>query len=454
MALPHVFSTSSAAERGTAIHAYLEAVQNGVDPETALENVPEDWRPVCAAIELERLPRGLAAEVAFAYDLEHDAGRELGRGLERSYEGLSAWELAGTADVVGVAADAVYVGDAKTGWTEPTPAERNGQLLFLALAAARAYEKPSAVVEIIRVKETGAIWRDRAELDEFDLDCFADELAALRPRIHAAQAQAAEQGEPDVALGPHCRYCPAFTSCPAQRSLVMRLASGAEFDAWEALKPLSPAAAGQAWERLKVIEPLVRRVKESVLAARAEYGELPLPSGKFLREVIEPGNEQLDGRVVFAVIRDRLGPTVADDAVEIAASKASIDRALKKAAAAGDIKPRTGAKWGRDLLADIRDRGGASKPERAKLVEAEVSGVLPAATPAPAQPEPAAAVSPAEAGEVARVRAMLETGLEVPPDMQALHKTIRAGMERDTEAWSPLLLLWGQLNEALKERAA
>lgn len=462
LALPGVYTSSRAAERGTAIHEYLEAVQGGADPEAALEEVPEDWRPVCAAIELDRLPQGLAAEVAFAYHLNDGTGRELGCRLGRRYEGTEEWELPGTADVVGLSEDAVYVGDYKTGWVEPTPAERNGQLLFLALAAARAYGRDAAVVEIIRIKENGTPWRDRAELDELDLDAFAAELGQLRARAAAAHEQVALVGDPDVHPGPHCKYCPAFSRCPSKRDLLIRLAAGTAFDEWKAVQPLSPAVAGAAYERFLMVRQAMKHVEAAWKEALAKYGELPLSAGRVLREVLEEGNEQLDGRVVYAVVKAQLGQEVAEAAVEIAASKASIDRALKAAAGAGIIKPRTGAAHQRAILKVVRDRKGATRPMRTKLVEMAAGAVAPLGQPQPA-PELAAAppASPAEAGPPSeeeqaaiRVREQLEVGIEAPPDMEALHKTIRAGMEREVETWSPVLKLWGRLNEELKGRAA
>lgn len=462
MALPLVHTTSPAAERGTAIHAYLEAVGGGADPEEALADVHDDWRPICSLIDFTRLPKGLAAEVAFAYDIVKGTARELGRGLGRKYEGLGPYEIAGTADIVGVSEDAVYVADFKTGWGDVPPAAENIQLRTLALMAARVFDRDRAIVSIRRIKENGSSWGDQAELDEFDLDAFAAELKPLRVRIAEAQEQAAKRGGvPDVSVGHWCRHCPAWSSCPANQALIARVASGAEFDSWEARKPLSPAAAGEAWERVKVIKSLLRRVEDSVLAARHEYGELPLPSGKVLREVIEPGNEQLDGRVVFAVAKELLGDDVAEQAIEIDASKAQLARALKVAAKEGIIPARSAAKKEREVLDEVRRRGGAQRPMRTKLVEVDVE---PAQAPAadagslpPAASEDPPAPAPKEDKELADVRERIEHVFEAKdPDgeMHLIRHTIKMGMEADIERWAPMLKLWGQANEELKARAA
>ena len=194
-----------------------------------------------------------------------------------------------------------------------------------------------------------------------------------------------------MSSGDWCRYCPSWGACPAKRQLVQRI--GVELDEWQAIQPLTPAQAGAAWVRLKEFQSALRRVESAVLAARAQYGELPLPSGMILREVVEPGNERLDGRVVFAVIRDSISQVVAEAAVEIDASKASIDRALKNATCdGGPVKPRTVAKWSREILAEVRARGGTERPIRKKLVEFDprapvVEDASPASLPAHAATE-------------------------------------------------------------------
>src|SRR5258707_4400835 len=59
--------TSEAAARGTAIHAYLEAVSGGQDPAVALEQVPDAWLATCRSIRTADVPSGWP-ELAYAYD--------------------------------------------------------------------------------------------------------------------------------------------------------------------------------------------------------------------------------------------------------------------------------------------------------------------------------------------------------------------------------------------------
>ena len=55
--LPQVSSTSPAAERGTVMHTYLEAVGRGDDPIVAVESAPEQYREWLRLIDLETVFR-------------------------------------------------------------------------------------------------------------------------------------------------------------------------------------------------------------------------------------------------------------------------------------------------------------------------------------------------------------------------------------------------------------
>src|SRR5690606_5564131 len=116
--------------------------------------VPEKYRDLCEAIDFERLPQGLAAEVAIAIDVQTGKARELGRGNGRCYETVRETEIPMTLDLLGANDDAVMVGDYKSGYSDVPPAVENGQLRTNAVAAARLIGRDTAVVEIIRIKDT------------------------------------------------------------------------------------------------------------------------------------------------------------------------------------------------------------------------------------------------------------------------------------------------------------
>lgn len=462
LALPHVYSSGPAAERGTAIHDYLEAVQNGADPEEALELVPDEYRALCAAIDLDRLPKGLAAEVAFAYDFVTGKAREFGRGVKRKYEGLGPTEIAGTVDVLGVSEDAVYVGDYKTGWSElPAPAEAF-QLRIGALAASRVYARERAVVEFVRIKENGGSWKVPAELDGFDLDAFAADLRPLKKRIEEQQALAATRGGvPDVSTGPWCKHCPAWAACPAQKAFIQRAVAAVNADESNLIKPTTAAEYGQAWHLAKAMASLARRLEKQVKeVGLPEFGELPLPGGRLLREVVEEGDRELEGRVVFAVVRDLYNEDLAGDVVEVSATFKRIGEALKRAPK--EVIPARGAaKAERAILAEVEKRGGLTRPTVKRLREVDpaqapaveaAGSSSPAALPAPAPKE---AANDPDAKDRANVAARLERVLEEKDPagaLQLIRHRIKLGMESDVESWAPLLKLWGLASEELKER--
>ena len=371
---------SDAAERGTAVHLFLERVAAGMAPEEALDMVEdEEHRALCAAINLAELPIGTAPEVTFAYDLSSGRARELGRRLGRDYRGLAEEELPGTSDAVGVGAAAVFVGDYKTGF-HVVAARDNLQLRALCLFAARAYDRDEAIGEIVRIKPDGGVWRDRVTFDALDLDDFSVQLERVTKAVLGQRARAAAGRLPDVVEGDHCRFCPAWDACPAKATALVRVASGADTEPLLSLLPLTPELAGHAWVKMRAARRLLERLEASCHAALNEYGELPLPSGGVLRRVTEPGNERLDGRVVFAVVREQLDQEVAEGAVE------GRHEGQRRAGAEGgrggrQIPPRGRAKAMRQVLDGVRERGGASRPMVQRVVE--VHPELPAGEPVP-----------------------------------------------------------------------
>lgn len=357
--LPRAAETSPDASRGIDLHAFFELCASH-GREKALQILREKgsaWLEVCEAIDTDLLPLELAHEVAFAYDIATDTARELGRGIGRKYDGLGPFEIPGTVDVAGVSDFAVIVGDYKTGWGEVTAAKDNSQLRFLALAAARTYERDDAIIEIIRPKENGTAWRDRAELDVFDLMDIADSLRSLPGRVDRQRIQWQTEKYVDVSQGPWCKYCPAFHSCPAKQALAIRLGSGEEITVLN--KALTRDKVGQAWTRLKAAKELLGKVEKTIYAMAIEE-PIDLGDGRMLGQIVKDGNEKLDGDVVHAVMRDRF-PALADTACKRTATKKSIQDALRT------IVPKVAPEM-RIILGDIRDRGGSERPQR-KVVE-------------------------------------------------------------------------------------
>lgn len=225
--LPHVITRpGKAANKGTAIHVYLENVGK-VGPEDALAMVAEEFRGLCSAIDIRSLPTDpslFASEMAVAWDYVTGKGRLLGQGKNRDYSGVAATELTGTADVISWAEGLVVVADYKSGFGYVPPARWNPQLRFLALAASSALGVRRARVAVIKVREGAEPEHDVAELDALDLDEYAGQLKRTMTAIFAREAEVLAGRSPDVKEGGWCKYCPAFVHCPGKVALLSAIA--------------------------------------------------------------------------------------------------------------------------------------------------------------------------------------------------------------------------------------
>jgi hypothetical protein len=330
--LPQVQEESEPARRGTAIHAFLAAARE-VGREAALAEVPEEYRDDCEVIDLDTLLAGdldeIAAEVAFAFDVETGEARELGRNIGRAYQ-VRPTEVAGTADVVAFGPFELFVADFKTGRGLVAAPRVNWQLKMLAVAASRTYGVHRVRAAIIRVREDGTPEYEATVFTAFDLDLAAAELRDLVQTTTKLNAAVVSGRAPDVNMGAHCRWCPAAPACPAINALAQRLAREPEKVAEEIAADLTPEKAGKAWVQLKLVEEVTRRVREG-LYAFARQTPIHLGDGRVLGEV-ETRRRVLDGRVTFDCIELLHGHVVADEAVGIEASQASIERALRSVA--------------------------------------------------------------------------------------------------------------------------
>lgn len=359
MSLPQVQrETGPHAETGRQVHTFLETVAT-VGRDAALAGCTDERAAsICAALDLEALPLGdgttWASEVAFAWDITSGAAREVGRNLSRGYP-MQDGEAYGTADLVALSPDgsAVFVADVKTGrgWLPP-PAE-SGQLRFLAYAACLAYGAESAEVAHLHVREDGTTWTQWATLDALELALVGEQLREL--------SRTAEAGTGAIVEGPWCRYCPAFSSCPAKAALACASV--------EAPATLTPETAAAAWLRVKAVREVLDRVEEAVRAYALE-APVPLGNGLVLAPA-ETSRDELDGAVVHAVLGKLYGPDVAHAAVELAASKKSVDRAVRMVAEAAKARGEkvTLKALSAQTLEAVRQAGGLTTRTRVDVRE-------------------------------------------------------------------------------------
>ena len=350
-------SSSDAAARGTAIHAYLERVSN--EDSEAMARVAEEYRPYCETLDLDDLPlgAGFVAEAAFALDLSTGEARVMGHGLDRGYQKtLKPVEIPGTADVVQVGPDHVYVGDYKTGRSVHV-ARDSWQMKMLGLMAARAYGKSSAVVEIIQLMEDGSVYKNQAEWDEWDLQ----EIFARVFHVAGLVRGLRDRGDltaSDVVEGDHCQWCPAFSSCPAKIALLNHLVTTDE----KAIKSgvhsrLTMANAHEAYTMWRRMKKIVDEVG-AALHAYAKRAPIDLENGKVYGPV-ETVRESLDPQTTVDVVKKQLGEQYAMSAVKFSVTKTSVTNAAR---AAWKDKPEddrpTLKAITNDLMGEIADRGG------------------------------------------------------------------------------------------------
>jgi hypothetical protein len=379
--LPHTDCEHPAREHGSAVHAFLASVVE-VGRDEALLSVPAEYREVCEAFEVDRLPlAGMAAEVAFAYDVATDTARELGRNIGRAYPAdLKPTEIPGSLDLLGLHEDgeSVVVLDHKTGRGRVRGPAKNGQLRLGALAACRAYGRSRAVVGIVHIPEGPAPWTEWAEIDAMDLDSWAVEVQQTFERLTAERALYAERQQlPTITEGPHCEHCPAFNFCPAKARLAAHMALAPnvlDVDVSE----LSDEQAGRALERLWAVQQVADRV-EKALKERARSRPVPLSNGNVYAQV-ETRREALDAGAVFAVLSEQHGATVAQAACEMKTSKAAIEETLGEVARA---KKAAGEKTTKRSLVvaaldAVRARGGSREVTRVELREITPKALEPA----------------------------------------------------------------------------
>lgn len=399
-----------AADRGKAIHAFLERVAV-IGRAAALAEAPRELQTLLECLDLDSLPIHLATEVAFLYDYRARTAREIGRSIGRDYAGhlertgqapQGPTELALTIDLAGVGAygSAVaggighrrgYAGDYKSGHTRYPPPDRFGQTLLAALCVLKAYDCADVVVELIYIRADGNHFTARRLVDEWDLEIFADELAAAMDLVDYAEAEyLANRGVP-VREGPHCDHCPAFRQCPAKVALVRAIPAELASLGFTgpviagAARPALGTVAAGGLQRAKAAEiyMTVERIEEVLAIVKSEicnlaaHEPIDLPDGRVIGR-LQTRREGLDGRIANAVIAQWFGAEAADRATDYKVSKealreevaAYVRRRKAELEATGEasterlvIESKKGDGVFDRILAELRRRGGVEVTE-------------------------------------------------------------------------------------------
>lgn len=360
-ALPQIKGISQASARGTVIHDFVLSKKRG---DEKLPEVPPEYRALCEAIDIDAIPVG-AYEMAFGIDVDTGLARSLGQNLGRKYPGdLRIGELVGTVDIyneIKVGEEgAVYVGDLKSGLGDHVPPVReNLQVGVGALAAARIHGVSVAVTEIIRVKDNGSVIRETAILDKWALDSIELEIQELAKQVRKEIAVADAGGIVTVTTGEHCKFCPAYSHCPAQTNLAMALADpkGLEQDIMGAL---TPASAPVVYRKYKAAQDVLNKIRNA-LYGYAEQQEFEVGNGYVLGpiRIVRP---KMDAAMVHRLLSRDFGVDAANEAVDWKTSKKAVRAILRRHNKYGSL-----AKAEARFLAELQTDGGLQQVEHTEI---------------------------------------------------------------------------------------
>lgn len=383
-ALPQIHvvdEDAKAPERGIAVHSYLErysillqTADQASARTAALAEVDEQWRGVCADIDLELLRdlSLLTAEPAVAYNWRDGTARRLYPAERRAYDVDEACEIPMTSDVVGIdeRAGVVHVGDYKGphAWL-PQP-DGSYQLVTAALAWSRLYRVRAARVEYVRILDDGRPVRWSSHIDAIGLATAAIRVRDLMESLGPLRASVLAGVVPDVTAGRWCRYCPSSQHCPSTTALVRAALSSAPLDLRE---PLTPATAKLARERLEAwklgIKPL-----EAALHAYAKLNPIPVGADedgaeRWWGELERPGNDRLDGAIVHRVLTEIYDGAAANGAVTMEATKKAITDVVRAKLEPGDKITHAVER----VINRVRELGGITNPPTRTTTEYTVA---------------------------------------------------------------------------------
>lgn len=349
------------AQRGDAIHAFLAAIPK-IGRDAALAKVPTEWREDCSQIDTAGLPiSGAIPELAIGLHMGTTSSREIGRDLAREYGPREPLEIVGTIDGVWASAHAGSLWDYKTGHSEQDPAAEHWQLLVAAVILWRLWGVEAWDVSIIQINPDGSNTPDHARLDLLDLVAAEQQLKDRVAEIVRRRAEYAAGVMPPTVAGKHCRYCPAWPSCPQKLAIARRvLRDPASFEP-PALSTLTPEQLTE-WKQLyDGAKEVIGRIGAEI-ASFAAFNDIPIGDGRVYGSH-EVKRLDVDGEVAFRVVHDRFGVEAAAAAVTMKGTQAGLIRAAKVA------KVPVVAAAVRELLAEIKTRGGVAMKTQTRIEE-------------------------------------------------------------------------------------
>lgn len=309
-------------------------------------------------------PSGSRAEVKLGYDTATRAGRVIGYGGGRDYGRPGAVEIVGSADVVGMESSRVIVIDWKTGHSDVESAAKNGQLWTYALAACRALHCDSAIVRIVYTK-TGHV--DEYEIDEFELEAFANELERLFVTVARRQREHLEGKQIDTREGSWCKHCPSRALCPAKNALLVQVASKGLAVLGDSRMTADRAA--DAYREVMRVEQLVEDAKARLRSYVEECGPIDLGGGRMYGRYERQAKRSLDVEIAVQAMEE-----FNEDMANVAVKRTVAISAVESAAKTFGLSPRA-------VMKRIEQLGGVKQGKEFPIGEFAITKHKPAQLP-------------------------------------------------------------------------
>jgi len=327
--MPVIDSAWATGDAGRDKHAAL--ADWATAPDDAVLDLPAPmlaWLETVAEYAAELRHPETISELALAYDVATGKARYLGRNLGRAYPETTATEFYGSFDYVRLADGTVIVVDLKTGMGEVPHPERNAQLRFGALAAAKHFGVDRARIGILHAPDGRAPWWIWAELDAFELEVVAVDLKRLAQHIGYARNDYQRGKTPRLRVGEHCAHCPSRFACPARVAMAQRLAGEPEKVVLDIKALLTPETAAVALARWQAATKAMQEVGNALYAYASE-SPIPLGDGRVWGPRTTE-REVIDAEKAWPVLVAKYGAEVARKAMSLDTSKAGVDRAMKE----------------------------------------------------------------------------------------------------------------------------
>lgn len=271
------------------------------------------------------------AEPAYVLDLDTMTASMVGTNIGRKYPRTTAMQVAGSADIVGlayrqpvgVATDAVVI-DVKTGRRENVdPADSNTQIATLALAVHLAHGVDT-VRGVLAFPGSGGVATDEHTLDAYDLAAWGADLRGLLERVPTSQPQPTKKA---------CQWCPAKAACPAMTEALATATPRTRLPVvMSAADIAGPDHAREQYLALRALKSGVDAAWGALRQYVDEHGPVDLGDGRaYGSRTTQRESIDLSTRAAVDALQRELGSTW-EQAVTVETSKTAIKDAARDAA--------------------------------------------------------------------------------------------------------------------------